>query len=124
MQGATTAAQLGMAGSEYAGNAGMGAAQYAGNADMNTNQYASTLGYTSANQQAAYGNQAATYAGNTQIQSGLAQANGVLGKQNAYNNMLGGIGSGLNLGAAAYGAADTGSTMGNIGAGLAGIFGL
>jgi hypothetical protein len=115
---ATSQGQFGLAGAEYAGNAGQAAAQYAGNAGMASNQYASTLGYTSANQQALYGNQAAQFAGNTQLMAGNARAAGIMGKQNAYNGMITGLGNAADAGASSI------AGGGGFGASLGAIFGI
>jgi hypothetical protein len=63
---------------------------------MQTNQYSAGLGMQGATTQAQFGNQAAQYAGNTQIDAGQARADAILGKQNAYTGMLSGIGDSLN----------------------------
>jgi hypothetical protein len=107
-------AQLAQNAAQFAGNAGMqtneyaaqlneNAAQYAGNAGMQTNEYAAQLGQN-----------VAQYAGNAQMKAGDARAQGILGKQNAYNGMLSGIGSGIDNFVAGY----TDPTGGGIMSGL------
>ena len=130
---ATTAGQTGVAGATSTGVAGLNPYASSGSSaattlngalapggslaqQFNPSTLASTPGYQFQLQQgedALKQQQAATYAGNTQIQGGIAQGNGMLGAANSYNGMLSGIGSFAN-GIATGGVSNIGGSLGAI----------
>jgi hypothetical protein len=124
--------QQGLTASGQAGSNLLGAAQYSGSTNLAGAQYAGNAGMWAGGQQASNLVNAGVYKGNTQIGSGNAQAQGDIGAANSWNSMLGGIGSaGNQVLAAGFGGGGSGGgsgsgggwSFGNIGAGLANMYG-